>query len=133
MDGIKSQDLGLLLKLVSLQKQGRLGPGYKAQRAWPHDWQDWDDDGEFPATWMGEFFGDESSYPAAYTVRNLEAETGIGKSQVSNSLRRCFDVGLAKKDRKSACQGLTQRACTSSLCTALNTCSRPNPASWFGE
>ncbi|MCC4272199.1 hypothetical protein LL254_15935 [Marinobacter nauticus] len=101
MDGIKSQDLGLLLKLVSLQKQERLGPGYKAQQAWPHDWQDWDDEGEFPATWMGEFFGDESSYPAAYTVRSLEAETCIGKSQVSNSLRRCFDVGLAKKDRKS--------------------------------
>lgn len=101
MDGVRSQDIGLLLKLVSLQKQERLGPGYKAQQAWPHDWQDWDDEGEFPASLMEEFFGDESSYPAAYTVRNLEAETGIGKSQVSNSLRRCFDVGLAKKDRKS--------------------------------
>lgn len=68
MDGIKSQDLGLLLKLVSLRQQEATGAG-----------------------------GDTS----AYTVRNLELETGIGKSQVSNSLRRCFDVGLAKKDRSS--------------------------------
>ena len=68
MDGIKSQDLGLLLKLVSLRKQ--------------------------EAT---EGVVDTS----AYTVRNLELETGIGKSQVSNSLRRCFEVGLAKKDRNS--------------------------------
>lgn len=67
MDGIKSQDLGLLLKLVSLRKQ------------------------EHTAV----------VETAAYTVRNLEVETGIGKSQVSNSLRRCFAVGLAKKDRKS--------------------------------
>lgn len=101
MDGIKSQDLGLLLKLVSLQKQERLGKGYKAQQAWPHDWQDWDDEGEFLVTWMEEFFGDESSHPGGYTVRSLEAETGIGKSQVSSSLRRCFDVGFAKRDRKS--------------------------------
>jgi hypothetical protein len=68
MDGIKSQDLGLLLKLVSLRKQETT-----------------------------EGVVDTS----AYTVRNLELETGIGKSQVSNSLRRCFDVGLAKKDRNS--------------------------------
>ena len=101
MDGIKSQDLGLLLKLVSLQKQERFGPGYKTRQAWPHDWQDWDDEGEFSTPWMEELFGNEVSYSAAYTVRNLEAETGIGKSQVSNSLRRSFDVGLAKKDRKT--------------------------------
>jgi len=68
MDGIKSQDLGLLLKLVSLRKQETT-----------------------------EGVVDTS----AYTVRNLELETGIGKSQVSNSLRRCFEVGLAKKDRHS--------------------------------
>ena len=68
MDGIKSQDLGLLLKLVSLRQQEATGSGV---------------------------------HTSAYTVRNLELETGIGKSQVSNSLRRCFEVGLAKKDRNS--------------------------------
>lgn len=101
MDGIKSQDLGLLLKLLSLQKQEFLGRAGKAKKAWPYDWQDWDDEGEFSDSLMGGDFGDEYLHTAAYTVRNIEAETSIGKSQVSNSLRRCFDVGLAKKDRKS--------------------------------
>ena len=133
MDGIKSQDLGLLLKLVSLQKQERFGPGYKTRQAWPHDWQDWDDEGEFSTPWMEELFGNEVSYSAAYTVRNLEAETGIGKSQVSKSLRRSFDVGLAKKIEKPACHALIQKACMSSLCTGLNMCFRPNPVSWLGQ
>lgn len=77
MDGIKSQDLGLLLKLVSLQKQE------------PQEFL------------ISEASSGEYALAAVYTVRSLESETGIGKSQVSNSLRRCFDVGLAKKDRKS--------------------------------
>lgn len=68
MDGIKSQDLGLLLKLVSLRQQEATEGGVDT---------------------------------SAYTVRSLESETGIGKSQISNSLRRCFEVGLAKKDRHS--------------------------------
>lgn len=76
MDGIKSQDLGLLLKLLSLQKQEALG----------------------------------HSDTTTYTVRNLEAATGIGKSQISNSLRRCFDVGLAKKDRKSGVPRVNTRS-----------------------
>jgi hypothetical protein len=68
MDGIKSQDLGLLLKLVALRTHEATVGGVDT---------------------------------SAYTVRNLELETGIGKSQVSNSLRRCFEVSLAKKDRNS--------------------------------
>lgn len=36
-----------------------------------------------------------------YSVRALAQETGISKSQVSLALQRCFDVGLAKRDRRS--------------------------------
>lgn len=97
MDGIKSQDIGLLLKLVSLQKRERWEPADTARKAWPYDWQDWDGELEYSHSLSASGFGTEQ----LYTVRNIEAETGIAKSQVSNSLRRCFDVGLAKKDRKS--------------------------------
>jgi hypothetical protein len=101
MDGIKSQDLALLLKLFSLQKQETSGRAEKTKLAWPYDWQDWDDESESYESLTLEDFGDELLRATVYTVRNLESETGIGKSQVSNSLRRCFEVGLAKKDRKS--------------------------------
>ena len=36
-----------------------------------------------------------------YNVRALAAETGISKSQVSLSLQRSYEVGLAKRDRHS--------------------------------
>jgi hypothetical protein len=101
MDGIKSQDLALLLKLFSLQKQESFERAGKAKSAWPYDWQDWSDEAESYDSLIRESFVDELLHLSVYTVRNLESETGIGKSQVSNSLRRCFEVGLAKKDRKS--------------------------------
>jgi len=97
MNGIKSQDLGLLLKLVSLQKQE------VAERAGgsPLVWQDREkDERATPETGVREAGSLYSSPVAVYTVRNLEAETGIGKTQISMGLRRCFEVGLAKKDRK---------------------------------
>ncbi|SFM25562.1 hypothetical protein [Marinobacter zhejiangensis] len=102
MDGIKSQDLGLLLKLVSLQKREAQGQADNGQKAWPYDWQDWGGEGDESLEWqIRDDFSDEFFPATVYTVRSLESETGIGKSQVSNSLRRCLDVGLAKKDRKS--------------------------------
>ena len=38
---------------------------------------------------------------ARYGVRALADETGISKSQVSLALRRCLEVGLVRKDRKT--------------------------------
>lgn len=101
MDGIKSQDLGLLLKLAALQKREAAGGAGKARSAWPYDWQDWNDETENHELLVAEGSSEDYFCTTIYTVRNLETETGIGKSQVSNALRRCFEVGLAKKDRKS--------------------------------
>lgn len=56
-----------------------------------------------------------SDSPTAYTARALEQETGISKSQVSLSLNRCFELGLAKKDRKLGGAGQTPERCLSSL------------------
>ena len=42
---MKSQDIGLLLKLVSLQKQEQQeaqGDNDWGNKAWPLDWEDWD-------------------------------------------------------------------------------------------
>ncbi|MCV6624138.1 MAG: hypothetical protein OIF51_20560 [Cellvibrionaceae bacterium] len=50
--------------------------------------------------------GDDS----LYTARGLEQETGISKTQINLSLNRCYDVGLAKKDRKSGVPVANRRA-----------------------
>ncbi len=67
---MKSQDIGLLLKLHCLQRR---------------------EDGSN---------GQIEHLKQRYSVRGLALETGISKSQVSLSLQRSFDVGLAKRDRK---------------------------------
>src|SRR5688572_4210928 len=59
---MKSQDILLLLKLISMEKSG--------------------------------------AQEADYSVRQLEALTGISKSELSAALNRCIRVGLAARDRK---------------------------------
>ncbi len=67
---MKSQDIGLLLKLISMQRR-EVGLDGNVQELAQH-----------------------------YSVRALASETGISKSQISLALQRCFDVGLAKRDRE---------------------------------
>jgi len=45
-----------------------------------------------------------------YSVRALAAETGISKSQISLSLKRCIEVGLVRKDRKTGVPRANVRA-----------------------
>ena len=112
---MKSQDIMLLLKLVALQKQEMSPEGASAAaRAWPADWQDWED--AYPEQTdiedllpikhdpLGEYIA------SRYTARHLEFETGISKSQVNLALNRCMDVGLAKKDRKTGVPKANTRA-----------------------
>lgn len=40
---MKGQDIGLLLKLVCLQRHESHG---KAVEAWPHDWKDWEEESD---------------------------------------------------------------------------------------
>lgn len=67
---MKSQDLGLLLKLVCMQRRER-------------------------ASSEQSILLDQR-----YSVRALAFETGISKSQVSLALQRNFEVGLAIRDRE---------------------------------
>lgn len=75
MDGMKSQDLVVLLKLVSLQEQER------------HPTP------EQPPT------GLQRDDP--YSVRNLELLLGISKTEINASIKRSLSSGLAIKDRNS--------------------------------
>ena len=71
---MKSQDIFILLKLVSLQEQEDAGL---------LDGADWHSGREEP-----------------YSVRGLGSSLGISKTEVSASLNRSIDSGLALKDRK---------------------------------
>lgn len=98
---MKSQDIVLLLKLVSLHKHEKAAVNEGCKRsAWPDDWQDWDDGMDDPEGAVS-MPNAAAVQEQAYSVRNLEYETGVSKSQVSASLKRCFDVGLAKRERKT--------------------------------
>lgn len=111
---MKSQDIGLLLKLVALrrnEREGQEGPAGKGARALPNDWRDWtSDDVEFDVcgTRLPGVSGDQSV--ARYSVRALAEETGISKSQVSLALQRCEDVGLVRKDRQTGVPRANTRA-----------------------
>ena len=73
-DQMKSQDIVILLKLVSLQEQENSSLLGSA------DWSSGRED--------------------LYSVRGLGVSLGISKTEVSASINRSLEVGLATKDRK---------------------------------
>lgn len=97
---MKSQDVLLLFKLVCLHKREQEHFN-NAPRAWPLDWQDWEEESGF--------IGAYSESPI-YTARALEEVTGISKSQVNLSIRRCLDVGLIRFDRNLGTPRVNRRA-----------------------
>jgi hypothetical protein len=111
---MKSQDIGLLLKLVSLRSREGDHPNShvsKGAKALPDDWRDWSlDDAErdLPQERLPGL--DDDQLLARYSVRTLAEETGISKSQVSLALQRCLEVGLARKDRKTGVPRANARA-----------------------
>lgn len=68
---MKSQDIFILLKLVSLEQDCTANP---------------------PA---------EAELRERYSMRGLAATTGVSKTEVNASIRRSINVGLAIKDRKT--------------------------------
>jgi predicted transcriptional regulator len=76
MIGIKSQDVVVLLKLVSLQAQ-------EEEKSEPEG---------FESKIRGE---------SPYSVRNLESRLGISKTEVNASLKRILSTGMAIKDHKT--------------------------------
>lgn len=109
---MKSQDIGLLLKLVALRRKDGRGPythAGKGEKALPDDWRDWaldDIDGvreSLPGL-------EDDQLQARYSVRALAEETGISKSQVSLALQRCLEVGLIRKDHRTGVPRANVRA-----------------------
>lgn len=107
---MKSQDILLLLKVVSLSQQAN-----QTADQFPQNWKDWDltameavdeQDGAFSNA-----AADQPPYDP-YSVRALSSSTGISKSEVSMALKRCYANGLAKRDRHSG----APRVNTKSLC-----------------
>lgn len=93
MPEMKSQDIVLLLKLVSLERETAMNSGtLKGSLGIPDDWRSWADVETTSPAWASE---------EDWTVRGLESSTGISKSQVSSALRRCVAVGLAHQDRRN--------------------------------
>jgi len=113
---MKSQDIFLLLKLISLYQQ-------ETNSRREHEYQQFDD--EPRSVWEGWEIEDEdiafrrelrllvpTAFAVRYTARGLEIETGISKSEVSQSLKRSIDVGLAKLDRKTSLPRVNIKAFT---------------------
>jgi len=98
---MKSQDIGLLLKLECLHKREKgILPSFDS-----NSWVDWEDavfdegidqyDFFHPSTNAEDYIINE------YSTRSLASSTGISKTQVNLALKRCLDVGLAKRARQS--------------------------------
>jgi DNA-binding transcriptional ArsR family regulator len=101
---MKSQDILLLLKLVAVERQERFlrkevsGPSSNFDM-----WRDWDDEDSEVEESTDPSFADQDNKAllsaGLYSVRSLAGSTGIGKSEVSNALSRCYENGLAKLSR----------------------------------
>ncbi len=96
---MKSQDIGLLLKLECLHKREKgILPSIDS------NWIDWEEkvigDDERHGLYQQSMNTDDYIINQ-YSTRSLALSTGISKSQVNLALRRCFDVGLAKRDRQT--------------------------------
>lgn len=108
---MKSQDVLLLLKLVVLSQ--RKPPGEEPGRAalgLPDDWRGWTGD-EPPELAVG--------VADSYAVRALGESTGISKSEVSSSLRRCSELGLIRPARATGLPMVNTRELYEVLAHAL--------------
>lgn len=92
---MKSQDLFLLFKLLSLEQRAKEKSClYKDAQARQHSlfgevsWKGWDDEVE------------EEAYirPDSYSIRALSASLGVSKTEISAAQKRCQAVGLLYLD-----------------------------------
>lgn len=94
---MKSQDMIVLFKIESLQQ--RWADNYVLHK----DLFGFPPEGE---NWIGEAINSASAPSEEYierlfSMRSLESETGISKTQVNLSLKRMFKVGLVKNSRQN--------------------------------
>lgn len=103
---MKSQDIGLLLKLRAMEigEQQRLKES--ADPFAQPDWSDW----EFDLTTSAATSARRAGAAEDYTARGLEMVTGISKTQVNLSLTRVIEIGLAFRDHKNDTPRVNARA-----------------------
>lgn len=89
---MKSQDIGLLLYITSMQKSEKEEGIIKNL---PQNLQGWMFDGIQNQSHVDDQINEIT---VRYTARALEQQTGISKSQINLSLKRCYSMGLATKD-----------------------------------
>lgn len=99
---MKSQDIVLLFRLVSLSlAEARLAAGVAdaARRSpnLPFDWEGWEPEADEPGYLLAHDLTG-AIIAERYTVRALSSATGISKTEVSASLARSRDAGLARID-----------------------------------
>ena len=100
---MKSQDIVILFKLISLELQAvkERATGKEAETLVflaGSEWKGWEDsDGDTLPT-----------HSDSYSVRALSASLALSKSEVSNSLNRCREIGLIHTNRLSG-QPLVRR------------------------
>jgi len=91
---MKSQDIVILLKLISLDQQIKQN-SKQPEKVDSNIWAGWSLN-ENPESYQIQPVKD-----AVFSNRGLEASTGISKSEVNASIKRSIAVGMAKLDRKT--------------------------------
>jgi hypothetical protein len=91
---MKSQDIVILLKLISLDQQIKQN-SKQSEKVESNALAGWSLN-ESPGSYQAQPVMDD-----AFSNRGLEASTGISKSEVNASIKRSIAVGMAKLDRKT--------------------------------
>lgn len=97
---VKSQDIFILLKLASLQRQEKaIIEKQSPSKMYIHGWEGW----EIAPEEVDERQLARQLLPleqaGRYTARGLAKDLGVGKTEVNNAIKRCIAVGMATLDR----------------------------------
>lgn len=103
---MKSQDVGLLLKLLAMETSEKRSLAGSAKPSATFIWTDWEPDTDADEGMRHR----EDGLRHDYTARGLEVETGISKTQINLSLNRSIEVGLAFRDRQDGTPRVNARA-----------------------
>lgn len=94
---MKSHDLIVLFKIESLHQKWAGNAGFPGDIfTFPPDGENWLEESNRELVELREGYIDR-----LFSVRSLESETGISKSQVNLSLKRMYKVGLVKDSRRN--------------------------------
>jgi hypothetical protein len=97
---MKSQDIFIVLKLASLQKQeNALKENQTPSKLYIHGWEGWETEPEDIDLQNQELIS--AAHASLYTARGLAEKTGIGKTEVNNALNRCIYSGMVNLDRQT--------------------------------